>query len=134
MDSLNNNDFYNDDFYSAPLPSTPSHFSSSSVQLDLDPTATSEIIMAEPQSSVLISSNQPQKRRYEENSRSTRIWRAKDYYDLIGEHDELAKCKVCSNNGKEKIFKHNKSTSNLSRHLRNEHNITDENPDGKVII
>ena len=97
------NDLYNDNFCSTPLLSRPSNFSSSSVQLDLDPTATSEIIMAEPQSSpALISSNQPQKR-CEENSQSTRIWRARDYYDLIGEHDEFAKCKVCSNNGKEKI-------------------------------
>lgn len=60
--------------------------------------------------------------------------RARDYYDLIGENNEFAKCKVCSNNEKEKMFKHNKFTSNLSRHLRNEHNITDETPNEKVVL
>jgi hypothetical protein len=132
MDFLNDNDFYNDDSYSATSPSRQSYSSPSFIQLNLDPANASEIIMAEPQSSsVLISSNRP---RCGENPQLTRLWRARDYYDIIGEHNEFAKCKVCSNNGKEKMFKHNKSTSNLSRHLRNEHNITDENPNGKVII
>jgi hypothetical protein len=123
-DDSYNDDFYNDDSYSAPSLSRP-------IELDSDSTTTSETIMAVPQSSpVLINSNQAQN---EENSQSTRMWKARNYYDLMGEYDEFAKCKVCSNNGKEKMFKHHNSTSNLSRHLRNEHNITDENPDGKVI-
>ncbi|CAJ0756667.1 5286_t:CDS:2 [Entrophospora sp. SA101] len=38
------------------------------------------------------------------------MWRARYYYNLIGENDEFAKRKVCSNNRKEKMFKHNNFT------------------------
>ncbi|CAJ0841927.1 8917_t:CDS:2 [Entrophospora sp. SA101] len=71
MDDLNNDDFYNDDYYSALSLLRPS------IQLDSDSTTTSETIMAVPKSSpVLTSSSQ-----------------AKDRYNLVGEHNEFAKCK-----------------------------------------
>ncbi|CAJ0758738.1 22219_t:CDS:2 [Entrophospora sp. SA101] len=41
------------------------------------------------------------------------MWRARDYYNLIDEHDEFIKRKVCSNNQKEKMFKHNNSTKDI---------------------
>ncbi|CAH1760531.1 10712_t:CDS:2 [Entrophospora sp. SA101] len=77
MDDLNNDDFYNDDYYSALSLLRPS------IQLDSDSTTTSETIMAVPKSSPVLT----------KNSQSTKMWRAKDRYNLVGEHNEFAKCK-----------------------------------------
>ena len=52
----------------------------------------------------------------------------------LSEYKEFAQCKLCACEGLDKKFKHNNSTSNMTRHLDSAHNVTNENPTGKVSI
>src|SRR5579883_1955202 len=122
------------------LPHSSSPVSPLPVPLDLSFTASTpsaSSLFSEISATTSVNSSLNKKRKIDEidhYSKPGEPWRAKNYYEFVEIHKEFAQYKLCACEGHDKKFKHNNSTSNMTRHLANAHNVTNENPTGKVSI